>query len=84
MYVLSKKHQLLKRDLRGWNRNIFGNVTENVRSENEVLRKIQYQIKQMGINDNLKKQELASQNNLYTALDIEEIFWRDKSIVKWS
>ncbi|KAI5414824.1 hypothetical protein KIW84_040331 [Lathyrus oleraceus] len=84
MYVLRKKNQLLKRGLRGWNRKIFGNVTENVINANEVLRKIQYQIKQMGINDNLKKQELASQNNLHTALDMEEIFWRDKSIVKWS
>ena len=53
------------------NKNIFGNVTENFRSTEEVLGKIQDQTQQIGINDNLKRQELVAQKNLLTVLDMD-------------
>ena len=42
MFVLNKKLHLLKREIREWNKNIFGNVSDNVRSAEESLSKVQH------------------------------------------
>ncbi|XP_058742332.1 uncharacterized protein LOC131614798 [Vicia villosa] len=83
MFVLSKKLQLLKRDLRGWNRNVFGNVTNNVKAAEDNLLSVQDRIQQEGISEVLKKQEMEAQTSLTKALVIEEHFWKGKARVKW-
>ncbi|CAI8596840.1 unnamed protein product [Vicia faba] len=79
MFVLSKKLQLLKRDLKGWNRNIFGNIANNVSKEEENLGIIQQDIQNNDTNDILKRQENAAQSILSYAFAIEDSFWWSKS-----
>ncbi|XP_058767194.1 uncharacterized protein LOC131640836 [Vicia villosa] len=83
MYVLNKKLQLLKKELKVWNKSVFGNVTENVKYAEDRLSKIQDDIQTEGMCASLKQQELDAQNSLSKALDMEEQFWRDKSRVNW-
>lgn len=43
--VLTKKIHILKKELRGWNKNIFGNVSINVTKAKDALSSIQQQLK---------------------------------------
>lgn len=54
MAILSNKLQLLKRDLKDWNKHTFGNITKNVKVEEEKLIIFQNNIQVDGLNDSLK------------------------------
>lgn len=51
MFVLSKKLQLLKGELRRWNQSSFGNISDNVKKEEERLCSVQHQIQLDGVID---------------------------------
>ncbi|CAL5192124.1 unnamed protein product [Lathyrus oleraceus] len=83
IYILTKTWQLLKNNLKSWNRDIFGNNHVMVKNSSDNLDKINDQIFLDGNNPLLRAQEQLTQLDLEKALDNEERFWLDKSKVKW-
>jgi len=75
MYVLSKKLQLLKANLKVWNKSVFGNVHQLVKEAENKLHDVQQKINIEGYNDTLMQQEKSAQKILYEALHKEEVFW---------
>lgn len=65
MFILTKKLQLFKKELKVWNKSTFGNVSTNVKSAEDLLGKIQFQIQNEGYSGYLKKQEINVQNSLF-------------------
>lgn len=82
MFILTKKLQLLKRDLKGWNKNTFENISENVKKAEVTLRIILNNIQLKGINEILKYQEFEEQSKLSKSLAMEDNFLWNKSKVK--
>jgi len=83
MYVLSQKLKILKEAFKVWNKNTFGNVHTQVTDVYKDLDEIQMKINNTGIFDLLMDQEKAAQINLENALNVGEMFWHEKSKVKW-
>lgn len=82
LYALALKLKRLKKDLKTWNLETFGNVMQNVaRAEDDVL------LAQAAYDDNPTASNLLALNKakdelLQVQLQ-EEVFWRQKSHVKW-
>jgi len=83
MYILSQKLKILKSKLKFWNKETFGNVHALVKDAEDKLQGIQNNIDVNGHTDTLMEQEKQAQINLQQSLNIEEIFWKEKSKVKW-
>lgn len=83
MVVLSKKLKLLKEMLKNWNKYTFGNITEQVQLAKSILDNIQSNIDTNGSSDFIRKQEKEPQVCLDRALQDEESYWHQKSIIKW-
>ncbi|CAK8577376.1 unnamed protein product [Lathyrus sativus] len=83
MWVLCRKLQLLKISLKGWNRSIFGIVSQNVLLAEANLEKTQAQNLSTGMDEAFLKQELEVQDALNSALNMEEAFWMEKPRLKW-
>jgi len=75
MFILSQKLKMLKEALKLWNKNTFGDVHSQVTLAYKDLDEIQLKIDTNGCTDILL--------NLENALNQEEIFWHEKSKVKW-
>jgi len=83
MYILSEKLKHLKQALKLWNVNTFGNVHNQVKNAKDKVDKIQEEIDSVGHSDDLMLAEKNAQIALEQALNIEEIFWQQKSKIKW-
>ncbi|MCH80720.1 DUF4283 domain protein, partial [Trifolium medium] len=83
MFILSQKLKMLKDKLRIWNKDSFGNVQNMVRQAEIKLQVIQDRIDGSGHSELLMKMEKNAQMDLNNALNIEEMFWLEKSRVKW-
>ncbi|KAI5410800.1 hypothetical protein KIW84_056074 [Lathyrus oleraceus] len=83
MFVLSKKLQILKRNIKAWTKNIFGNVHDQVKKVEKDLGCIQEKIEQDDYNDDLAVKEKETQVKLDLALKTKELFWKEKTIVQW-
>lgn len=81
--VLSKKLQILKANLKDWNKSVFGNVHNIVKQAETNLQDKQNQIQINGHTDLFVKHEKKAQCELDKVLNIEEVFWLEKSKVKW-
>lgn len=83
MFVLSKKLKNLKLVLKDWNKEIFENVQDSVKKAEEELNQFQMHINQVGYTHTLANTEKTAQAKLDSSLQIEEVFWKEKSRVKW-
>ncbi|XP_019431829.1 PREDICTED: uncharacterized protein LOC109338932 [Lupinus angustifolius] len=83
MMILSKKLKLLKKDLRIWNKSSFGNIHHAVSIALQSLESIQNEVNLDCDNEDLLAQENLAQKQLLNALNLEEIFWKDKARVNW-
>lgn len=83
MYILSRKLKILKENLKTWNKVTFGNIHSQLKLATQKLDDIQADIDRLGYNDHLMEQEKIAQINLENMLNMEEIFWKEKSKVKW-
>jgi len=82
MFVLSKKLQNLKARLKIWNKEVFGNIHDLVKTCETNLQTIQNEIQNTGHNASLIQQENKAQTDLDLALKKEELFWLEKSKVR--
>ena len=83
MFVLSKKLQTLKIKLKCWNKEVFDNIHGLVKTTEASLQTIQAQIQTLGHTELLVQQEKQAQHELDLALNKEELFWFEKSKVRW-
>jgi hypothetical protein len=83
MFVLGQKLKTLKEQLKIWNKVNFGNITANVKAATDRVDEIQMMIDINGASDALLDQEKLAQINLENVLHMEELFWSEKSKVKW-
>ncbi|XP_019431188.1 PREDICTED: uncharacterized protein LOC109338411 [Lupinus angustifolius] len=83
MLILSQKLKCLKKELKIWNINVFGNIHLRVKMASENLEIIQQSISTSGPDHNLLEQEHNAQNELAEALIVEEEFWKEKSRINW-
>ncbi|WRX14697.1 Reverse transcriptase domain - like 10 [Theobroma cacao] len=76
------KQQRLKRDLKWWNKQIFGDIFEKLKlAELEAeKREMDFQQDPSPLNRNLMHKAYAKLNR---QLSIEELYWQQKSGVKW-
>lgn len=80
MFVLSQKLKNLK-ELRLWNKKVFGDVNLKVDQAQVMVDDLQHLISSLGHNDALYDQEKLAQADLQQALLFQESFWREKSRV---
>lgn len=78
MFLISKKPQILKSNLKVWNKNKFGNVQGQVRKDEQVISKIQEEMDSFGHSNELIVQERVAQNNLDHAINVEETFGKKR------
>ncbi|GAU26607.1 hypothetical protein TSUD_102140 [Trifolium subterraneum] len=83
MFVLSKKLKFLKEKLKIWNKEVFGNVHDQIKIAEEKVNSIQYVINSNGHSDSLMDLEKQAQFELELALNMEEAFRKEKTKVKW-
>jgi hypothetical protein len=83
MYVLNEKLKHLKLALKHWNINVFGNFHDQVKDAKLIVDQIQEEIDRNGHSDTLMQQEKDAQLILEQALNVEELFWQQKSNIQW-
>ncbi|KEH22090.1 hypothetical protein MTR_7g032505 [Medicago truncatula] len=78
MFVLSKKLQTLEIRLKCWNKEVFGNIHDLVKTTEASLQTVQAQIQTLGRIELLVQEEKQAQHDLDLALNKEELFWLEK------
>ena len=79
IFSFSKKLQYVKRQLRTWNRQCFGNIHSIKRLSQEHLNVITRKIRDQGFLDELGKAESLASRVLEEWELQEEIFWKKKA-----
>lgn len=82
MHILANKLKNLRISLKGWNRDVFGNIQKNIsRADVEVAKA------QKNFEENpspTHREQLHSLQALYlSCLKSEEMFWKQKFRIKW-
>ncbi|XP_043717713.1 uncharacterized protein LOC122665626 [Telopea speciosissima] len=82
LYILSLKLKLLRSDLRSWNKSVFGNIHQNARNAEDGVSSEETEFDQ---NPNEVTREVLAEarNALKDILLQEEIFWKQKSRIRW-
>eukprot|EP00253_Pinus_taeda_P026524 PITA_26524 len=83
MARFQKKLQLLKKDIKHWNQNTFGNIFAAQAALNQNMKQIQSRIMAEGRTIELTQQEQRIEDQLQNRALQEEILWRQKSRIKW-
>ncbi|XP_019432044.1 PREDICTED: uncharacterized protein LOC109339110 [Lupinus angustifolius] len=68
MFILSQKLKLLKKELRTWNKTVFGNVHDRVKNASALLDSVQNLLNDLGQIPDLIDQEAIAQRELLDAL----------------
>ena len=83
MQILSQKLKRLKDELKVWNKNIFGDIHNQVKATFAKVDDIQQLINISGYSDELMHQEKLAKIDLENVLNIEEVYWKEKAKIKW-
>ncbi|KAL0447058.1 UNVERIFIED_CONTAM: hypothetical protein Slati_1833700 [Sesamum latifolium] len=83
MLRLAEKLQRLKACLKQWNKEIFGNIFDQLSQAEESVRQAERKYDEEPTDLNLMAMNLCTAK-LQRALTIEEDFWRQKSACKWA
>ncbi|KAK3204284.1 hypothetical protein Dsin_018330 [Dipteronia sinensis] len=81
--IVVQKLKLLKKALRRWNWEVFGDIALNVFNANEKLMFIHGRIGSEGFLDDLFRLETSALADLDNVLKQQEIFLKEKSRVRW-
>jgi len=79
MFILSQKLKRLKIALKEWNKNTFGDIHVKVKDDETHLNHIQMQIDSNGSSSTLLNPQKQAQMNLDEALNMQEVFWKEKA-----
>eukprot|EP00253_Pinus_taeda_P028735 PITA_28735 len=83
MYQLQQKLWFLKSHLKRWNRETFGNIFEEQQKLNNELKELHQKIITTGHTDATLEQEQHLSDQLEDRRKQEEIYWQQKSRVRW-
>ena len=83
MFILTAKLRSLKKDLKIWNRNVFGNIHERVDKAKKELENIQLLLSNSGFSEDLFQLETNAHNELFSALQSQTTFYKERSRAKW-
>ncbi|XP_055962061.1 uncharacterized protein LOC130015619 [Mercurialis annua] len=83
MINIQLKLKLLRRDLRKWNVEIFGNLDKNIDKAKEKLNAVQGDISTHGFSESLHQQEIDAHSVLESLLAQQETLAKEKSRIKW-
>ncbi|KAL4189134.1 hypothetical protein AMTRI_Chr08g163930 [Amborella trichopoda] len=83
IFIVVKKLNRLKADLKNWAKLTFPRLNNLVKSITIELEHIQETIENVGSNGFLLDQELEAKSKLHNALEIREKLWAKKSRIKW-
>ncbi|KAL6124854.1 hypothetical protein ACLB2K_077362 [Fragaria x ananassa] len=81
--VLQHKLWVLRKALRVWNWEVFGNILKKVDDDLTALAQIQHDIATSGGSDDLLAKESVLQASLTESLRIWKMFWLEKSRQRW-
>jgi len=76
MYRFQQRLKTLKRKIKDWNRNEFGNIFEDKKILEEILQDIQVQAISHGYSIDLQKIEQETKDRLNQREQQEETFWK--------
>lgn len=79
MAILSQKLKALKKELKVLNRDVFGDINNNVQAAQAEVDQIQCIIDSSSYDDNLHNEESQVQCKLQQALSFQEEFWKQKA-----
>ncbi|XP_027150341.1 phospholipid-transporting ATPase 2-like [Coffea eugenioides] len=77
MFLFAQKLKRLKRALSEWNRNVFGNIFENIARTKEEVRQKELRLEEED-NEETRIQLSHAKANLLKCLANEEIYWKQK------
>ncbi|KAK9931811.1 hypothetical protein M0R45_019074 [Rubus argutus] len=81
--VLQHKLRVLRKALRSWNWEVFGDVHHRVKLDLDALAEIQNDIVASGGSDEKFAKETELQANLNDSLRLQEILWKEKARLRW-
>ena len=82
-FILAKKLQVLKGEIKRWNLEVFGNVEIRNKAWAEELESLDRSDEERGLSEEEKERQRALASKLEASLLQEEICWRQKSRVRW-
>ena len=81
--IVILKLKNLKRALKTWNWDVFGDLNSEIKNKSEELQNVQIRLSNFGFSEDL----FLSESNIHHDLDVllrrQECFLRDRSRVKW-
>lgn len=83
MQVMMLKLQRLKKRLKQWNWNVFGDVNVKVKVAQEELEQVQKQIQILGENESRSEMEQNAVSKFSKALEVQEKFYKEKAGNQW-
>jgi ribonuclease HI/exonuclease III len=83
MYKFQQKLKNLKQKLKSWNKHTFGNIFDSQKELKQQMEEIQRKIRDQGLTEALKEQEMKVSQHLETRKKQEEILWKQKSRIVW-
>jgi len=83
MYHLNQKIKFAKKQIKHWNRNVFGIISKASHKLETKMEKLQEKIVQEGRKKQHIKEEQCIQQDLSRRDKQEETLWRQKSRIKW-
>jgi exonuclease III len=83
MYRFQQKLKNLKQTLKHWNRHTFGNIFDSQKQLTQQMSDLQHQIREQGLTEELKAQELELAQQIAERKRQEELLWKQKSRVRW-
>jgi hypothetical protein len=82
-FVLAKKLQALKEEIKKWNIEVFGNVGARNKAWAEELKMLDSYEEDRGLSEEEKERRRGLISDLEASLLQEEICWRQKSRIRW-
>ncbi|XP_043725765.1 uncharacterized protein LOC122672341 [Telopea speciosissima] len=82
LQILYLKLKALHIRLKAWNKSVFGNIHQNARNAEDMVVRAEIEAEQAPSDDSRRALKNA-RTNLHDVLLQEEIFWKQKSRVRW-
>jgi exonuclease III len=83
MYRFQQKLKNLKQTLKFWNKHTFGSIFDSQKQLMEQMEEIQCRIREQGLTEELRSQELKVNQQIAERKRQEEILWKQKSRIQW-
>lgn len=80
---MAKKLQLLKRQLKEWNKNVFGNFNRKIEENLVEIQRLDTEERLHGMSETLRSSILKAKGEFHKLSKMKEIYWRQQARVEW-